>query len=157
MSLFPNYNLKNLINKNFNINNIKYIYGYGSGIFPQKDNKPKMIDLIFIVENTAKFHDENITKNKTHYSKFALYLKPCLNYFNENGTKVYYNPSVLLDNRTNIKYGVISQKNFLQGLNTWNSLFVSGRFHKPVLCFYDKNKEEEIIANQSDRKKNFFC
>ncbi len=147
MSLSNNQYLRNLLLKNFNHDKIKFIYGYGSGVFPQKDNKAKMIDLIFIVENTLNFHNENIIINKNHYSKFAIYFRPLLYFFNEKGTKIYYNPSVVLENQINIKYGIISEKNFLQSLNKWNNLFVSGRFHKPVICIYNKNNEIEILEN----------
>jgi len=148
-----NVNLKNLLKKNFETKNIEHIFGYGSGIFPQKDTKPKMIDLIFIVDNTEEFHNQNIIQNKNHYSKFALYLRPFLNYFNENGTRVYYNSSIVLDNSLNIKYGVISQRNFMNSLYYWNNLFVSGRFHKPVLSIYDNKKQ---ISNENNGRKNIF-
>jgi len=140
MSNICHENLKKMLLNNFNPNQIKYIYGYGSGIFPQKDNKPKMIDLIFVVDDTINFHWHNLQKNKEHYSKLATCFKPLINHLNDHGTQLYYNPNVLLENQINIKYGVISEFNFLKNLNNWNNLFVSGRFHKPVLCLYDKNK-----------------
>ena len=50
---------------------IKYCYAYGSAVIPQKDNKGKMIDLFFIVDDLEKFHKENLRLNYHHYSNFS--------------------------------------------------------------------------------------
>jgi translocator assembly and maintenance protein 41 len=136
--------LKNNMLKNFKSNNIIAIYGYGSGIIPQKNNLPKMIDLIFIVKNTKEFHEENLKINSNHYSKIAYYFNYLLNFANNKGTQVYYNSNIILDNQINIKYGLISLNNFSYNLHHWNNLFISGRFHKPVLQIYKSENIEEI-------------
>jgi translocator assembly and maintenance protein 41 len=135
--------LRSNLLKNFKSNNIIAIYGYGSGIIPQKNNLPKMIDLIFIVKNTKEFHEENLKINKNHYSKIAYNFNYLLNFANNKGTQVYYNSDVKLDEKMNIKYGLISRRNFCYNLHRWNNLFISGRFHKPVLQIYKSENIEE--------------
>ena len=145
-------NLKHILSKNFPIRNIKAIYGYGSGIFPQKDNTPKMIDLIFIVDNSQNFHKENLIRNKNHYSKLARLSIFFLNYVNNHGTKIYYNPNVLLENNINIKYGIISHKDFIENLNNWDNLFIAGRFHKPVKEIFPGEIIEKINSENFEGK-----
>ena len=154
MKSFEYIKLKNKllekITKSFFINDIKYIYGYGSGVIPQKNHVASMIDVFFIVDDLKKFHISNIKKNHEHYSGLA---KICgvdnLVKVNKYGTSVFYNPGIEIGNDLFIKYGVIHIDDFNYHNTNWDNLFVPGRFHKPVLSIKsDKQIESTMNLNR---------
>ena len=118
------------------------IYGYGSGVFKQASSSGKpLTDVIFLVDDIKKWHLENMKINPKDYSLIGrVYLSRSsvetikgvngITYFSEiNGGEYTF------------KYGVIEVLDFISGLDTWNNMFMAGRFHKPVL---EINSEEEI-------------
>lgn len=118
------------------------IYGYGSGVFKQASSSGKpLTDVIFLVDDIKKWHLENMKINPRDYSLIGrVYLSRSsvetikgvngITYFSEiNGGEYTF------------KYGVIEVLDFISGLDTWNNMFMAGRFHKPVL---EINSEEEI-------------
>ena len=52
------------------------------------------------------------------------------------GGKAYYNPDILVDG-VRIKYGVVNLADLLGDLNEWNSMYLAGRMHKPILVLRD--------------------
>lgn len=48
------------------------------------------------------------------------------------GAKVYFNPLVRLDGVL-IKYGVVTVDDMAEDLRHWESLYLAGRLHKPVV------------------------
>lgn len=137
-----------ILKYNFPVVNIKSAYAYGSAAVPQKDNIGKMIDIFIIVDDLKTFHIENLKINKNHYSFLARNLGiDLLVKINRFGTGVYYNPSisyVVENENVEIKYGVISQIDFERNLENWDNLFVSGRFHKPVVKVVDSDSIDHI-------------
>lgn len=116
--------------------NISMAFAYGSGIFPQHENAPpesNMLDLILVVRDPLLWHKENLWVNRNDYSlpmRLAGHhrvTKAMENY----GASIYFNTDVSVENRL-IKYGVISEKNLIDDLVEWNTLYVAGRLHKPV-------------------------
>jgi len=97
-----------------------------------------MIDFVFVVDNSIKFHDENLKLNSSHYS-FVKYVGP---YYltriqNDFASACFYNTLVPLRiEETNsvvlMKYGVMSEEALIRDLYDWDYLYVSGRLHKPV-------------------------
>jgi len=153
-----------ILNK-FPVERIKFAFAYGSGVFKQLNNdKPdkNMIDFVFVVDDSLKFHMENLKLNASHYS-FLKHLGP---YYlsklqNEFGAGCYYNtliPVKLVDddgggggekndaqNIQLIKYGVMSEEALIRDLFDWDYLYMSGRLQKPVgilslNCFIISNK-----------------
>lgn len=116
---------------------LSFCFAYGSGVkkqySPSKQNeKPKMIDLIYCVENSAKWHEENLAQNADHYSFLKHFGHNFISKIQENsGAKVYFNTLVKIDD-VFIKYGVISRKDLVTDLLEWSDLYLSGRLHKPV-------------------------
>ncbi|GAB6021142.1 hypothetical protein CHUAL_003774 [Chamberlinius hualienensis] len=115
---------------------IEFAFAYGSGVFKQGDKllpNDSMIDLVFAVEDPLQFHRLNVKKNHGHYS-FLKYGGPELidRVQQKLGAKVYYNTLIPFENRL-IKYGVISTSALITDLLDWDSLYLSGRLHKPVL------------------------
>lgn len=94
-----------------------------------------MIDLVFVVDNAIKFHDENLKANGSHYSALR-WLGP---YYvsrvqNDLAAACFYNTLVplRLDDETSVlvKYGVMSEEALIRDLYDWDYLYVSGRLHK---------------------------
>ncbi|KAK2727855.1 phosphatidate cytidylyltransferase, mitochondrial-like isoform X1 [Artemia franciscana] len=115
---------------------ICFTFAYGSGVFKQKGHnsvKDNMVDLIFVAENPLSWHTANIERNPKHYS-FLRYMgsKAVTAVQNFGAAKIYFNTLVPVNNAV-IKYGVVSRESFIEDLLDWNSLYVSGRLHKPVL------------------------
>jgi translocator assembly and maintenance protein 41 len=118
---------------------IKFAFAYGSAVFKQLENEKNsksMIDFVFVVDDSIKFHDENLKLNWSHYS-FLKYTGP---YYinriqNDFASACYYNTlvSLKLDNEAYlVKYGVVSQEALIRDLYDWDFLYLSGRLQKPV-------------------------
>ncbi|XP_064602659.1 phosphatidate cytidylyltransferase, mitochondrial-like [Liolophura sinensis] len=124
-------------------------FAYGSGVFQQeghKDFSQNMIDFIIAVDDPVSWHRENIKVNGKHYS-FLKYFGP--RYINrvqsQYGAGVYFNTLVPCEGRL-IKYGVIGTDKLEIDLLDWETLYVSGRLHKPVKMLKAPSKSSLIAA-----------
>lgn len=123
--------LYNRIIKRFPNDHIRYVIAYGSGVFKQQNNvsASNMIDFVFVVSDSFKFHKENLQLNPTHYS-FLRHLGPhYLSRFQEDiPAGCYYNtlvPVRLEDgSRQLIKYGIIGEKTLVRDLYDWDYLYI---------------------------------
>lgn len=114
---------------------IRFAFGYGSGIFPQKgyssDDKVQL-DLIFGVTHPEHWHSLNLRQNRHHYSALGSLGEWTVSEIQKNfGAHLYYNTNVKI-NGLNVKYGVIAMDQLLKDMNEWETLYISGRMHKPV-------------------------
>ncbi|KAK7206610.1 MMP37-like protein [Myxozyma melibiosi] len=128
---------------------IRYAFAYGSGVFSQGTSaqtaqKPQ-IDLIFGVSHVQHWHSLNITQYPEHYSALRRLGSAAVARVQELGAGVYFNPYVELNGLV-IKYGVISIERLTQDLLSWDTLYVSGRLHKPVKILRDDPRVR--LANQ---------
>ena len=129
--------------------NVKYAFAYGSGVFKQlNNNEPavraatsNMIDFVLVVEDSVKFHSENLQQNKSHYSFLrVLGARNLARLQDDVSAGCYYNTlvplSIEFDNKQTqqqlIKYGVINEKTLIRDLFDWDYLYISGRLQKPV-------------------------
>ncbi|XP_041353596.1 phosphatidate cytidylyltransferase, mitochondrial-like [Gigantopelta aegis] len=130
---------------------IQMAFAYGSGVFQQQghvDMSKNMLDFIFVVDNPIVWHRQNMQSNNKHYS-FLKYLGPT------NITKIqeqfaagaYFNTLVPFEDRF-IKYGVISTRRLITDLLDWDSLYVSGRLHKPVKFLVTPTDSDLLKAMQ---------
>ncbi|XP_022919091.1 phosphatidate cytidylyltransferase, mitochondrial [Onthophagus taurus] len=114
---------------------LQFSFAYGSGVKQQLNNKnhgKNMIDLIYCVDDSSKWHKLNIQRNPSHYSSLKFFGSKFVVRFQENaGAKVYYNTLVPLEG-VFIKYGVITTKDLITDLLEWSDLYLAGRLHKPV-------------------------
>ncbi|KAI8469792.1 MAG: mitochondrial matrix Mmp37 [Monoraphidium minutum] len=96
-----------------------------------------MIDFIFVADDPEGWHEENMERNRAHYS-FVAALGPAAVAAAAGGigAGVWFNTLVPLEGRV-IKYGVIGRAAFLDDMATWCHLYVPGRLHKPVLPLVD--------------------
>ncbi|PWY87108.1 mitochondrial matrix Mmp37 [Aspergillus sclerotioniger CBS 115572] len=130
---------------------IDYAIAYGSNIFPQSQsqsphtsNIPKMTDLIISVPSTQTFHTHNLSTNPTHYPPLISTLGPTLiSKLNDTlGAGISYTPYITINN-TSLKYGIINTPSLIHDLLHWESMYLAGRFHKPILVIKDHEGVEE--------------
>jgi translocator assembly and maintenance protein 41 len=124
-------------------------FAYGSAAFQQigyASEKP-MMDLIFVVKDPVAWHLQNIKENPQHYSWLAKRLNSsALNWIQSTAAGVWFNIDVQLQDQR-AKYGVTSLENFTQDLQKWKTLYLAGRFHKPIhkLISQESNHEKSIM------------
>lgn len=133
---------------------MRLAFAYGSGVFQQhghKDLSKNMLDFIFVVDDAQAWHGQNLLSNSSHYSVLK-YLGPrYIGQIQNSAARVYFNTLVPCEGRL-IKYGVISTAAFRNDLFDWETLYVSGRLHKPVRLLYkavtDTDLEAALTTNQ---------
>ncbi len=124
-------------------------YGYGSGVFKQSTHYTDYIpqtDIIFITDDMRLWHKKNMELNSTDYSILGKIHFNGKNITRLKGKNNITYLSNIYENGCFFKYGVIEIEDYLNGLNTWNNIFVAGRFHKPVLEVISNDKIREAIA-----------
>ncbi|KAG0210322.1 Mitochondrial translocator assembly and maintenance protein 41 [Mortierella sp. NVP41] len=128
---------------------IRYAFAYGSGVFAQKgyDSKKKpMVDFIFGVSHPQHWHSLNLQANPHHYSMLGKLGSKAVAMTQERfGAGVYFNPFVEV-NGMNIKYGVVSIDSLCNDLLNWDTMYLSGRLHKPVKILLDDPRTR--LSNQ---------
>jgi mitochondrial translocator assembly and maintenance protein 41 len=121
-----------------------YSFGYGSGVFSQtlKDANRKhegMLDLILVVDDTRRFHEANMEIFPRHYAPWLRYGGPTLaskvqRQFPLNDAHVLFH---VVDDPIPMKYGVVAQEDLVRDMTEWETLYLSGRLHKPTLALMD--------------------
>ncbi|KAJ2998366.1 Mitochondrial translocator assembly and maintenance protein 41 [Globomyces sp. JEL0801] len=125
---------------------IRYAIAYGSGAYPQKgyDNqiagKDTMVDFIFGVTHAEHWHSLNLRQHRNHYSFLGSLGGKTVSTIQERfGARIYYNPDIVV-NGVRIKYGVVSMHHLQKDLEEWETLYLAGRFHKPIKILRDDAK-----------------
>ncbi len=122
-------------------------FAYGSGVFQQhghKDMSQNMLDYVFAVDNPVKWHMDNMRQNAGHYSILGKLGAKRIAFIQEHfGARVYFNTLVPCAGRL-IKYGVISTSSLINDLLDWETLYISGRLHKPVLLLHSENGNHSL-------------
>ncbi|KAK9329902.1 mitochondrial matrix Mmp37-domain-containing protein [Lipomyces starkeyi] len=128
---------------------IRFAFAYGSGVFSQGQSYQKsmpQVDLIFGVTYTQHWHSLNISQYPDHYSFLRRLGSGAVSYVQDNiGPGVYFNPYVEINGMT-VKYGVVSIDTLCRDLLSWDTLYLSGRLHKPVKILRDDPRIR--LANQ---------
>jgi translocator assembly and maintenance protein 41 len=134
-----------------NQQHIAFAFGYGSGVLKQQQDIQKLttsqnqIDLILAVNNSFKFHQENLKINSHHYSFLRHFGASTITRVQETrGARIYFNPYIKFNNDPNVlyKYGIISRRHLIKDLLDWETLYVAGRLQvsffsrKLILIFY---------------------
>ena len=123
-------------------------YGYGSGIFKQSgytDKDKPQIDLILVVENLKKWHEENFKLNKKDYSLTGkVFFKNASIKKLKGNTGITY-VSNIEENGSVFKYGTIEEKDLLHYLDTWESFYLPGRFQKTIYPIKETETLKEKI------------
>lgn len=133
-----------------------FCMAYGSGVFSQldHDNSSSMIDLVFAVDDPVQWHTDNLERNWHHYSFLRQLGASSIASFQEKyGAGVYYNTLIHLKSpvigERMIKYGVVSSRTLCNDLNDWNTLYLSGRMHKPVSILNSTSKDIQSAASRN--------
>jgi len=135
--------------RHFPQKNLKLVFAYGSGAFQQighADKSKNMLDFIIAVDDPQEWHCHNIELNPNHYS-YLRHLGPKpISYIQESfGAGIYFNTLVPCEDRV-IKYGVLSTITLTNDLLDWDTLYVSGRLHKPVSVLHQAHDHALKIA-----------
>ena len=121
-----------------------YAFAYGSKVKAQAnlaESVGDMIDLIIAVDDPLSFHKNNMEKNPSHYSFLRHFGHRVVSSIQEKmGARIYYNTMVPVDGSL-IKYGIIGTDHLINDLLDWETLYVSGRLHKPVEVLQEPNME----------------
>lgn len=126
---------------------MKFCFAYGSGVFQQNNNHEKtMLDLIFVVKNPQKWHEENLYYHPKHYAQPLRYFgAKVIAHLQDNwGARIYYNTLVKTTHGPMIKYGTISESALIEDLLDWNNLYIAGRLHKPVKVLIEPDKNSQL-------------
>ncbi|XKL64255.1 hypothetical protein PGB90_004341 [Kerria lacca] len=129
--------------------NIKYCFCYGSAFFKQAGkNTSSMLDLVFVVNNSYNFHEDNLLQKPWHYSALKYLGANSISRFQEQwGARMYYNTLIYYPAEdVTYKYGVISQNDFITDLLDWCHLYIAGRLHKPVAIIQECPNSELLTA-----------
>jgi translocator assembly and maintenance protein 41 len=139
-NILANFPSTYTINGHTTQQHISFAFGYGSGVLKQqqdikKSTNQNQIDLILAVNNSFKFHQENLKLNPYHYSFLRHFGASTITRMQETrGAKIYFNPYVKFSNDPNTvyKYGVISRRHLIRDLLDWETLYVAGRLQVRV-------------------------
>lgn len=130
---------------------IQMAFAYGSGVFQQEghaDITKNMLDFVIVVDDVESWHRKNLALNWKHYSALKLLgSKVIANIQEKYGAGIYFNTLVKFKDRL-LKYGVISTRCLITDLLDWNSLYVSGRLHKPVKLIVQPDSKSVMSAMQ---------
>lgn len=130
---------------------IRYAFGYGSGVFPQKsyqDQPRPLLDFIFAVSHPSHWHSINLQQNPKHYAApLRWFGSGPISWLQEKGpgAGVWFNVDVELEGRR-LKYGVVSLDSLCADLLDWQTLYLAGRMQKPVYILRDDARVR--LANQ---------
>lgn len=143
----------------FPLDEIRYSFGYGSGVFQQagyNESKPQ-IDMVHIVDNPVKFHRLNSERYPGHYSGLLCLGISAVMAVQNLGAGVYFNPYVPMKdcegNEKMVKYGVISTESALKDIQEWTTLYIAGRLQKPVKFLHGDSTIRR--ANESNLQNAF--
>uniref|UniRef100_A0A2P2I9T9 Phosphatidate cytidylyltransferase, mitochondrial n=1 Tax=Hirondellea gigas TaxID=1518452 RepID=A0A2P2I9T9_9CRUS len=123
------------------------VFAYGSGVMRQMGQSTvssNMMDFVFAVHEPLDWHRENIRLNPRHYSSVRFLGATCVENMQTSwGAELYYN-TLVPTHAGLIKYGVISRGALIADLLEWETLYVAGRLHKPVLMLHLASKDTEL-------------
>ncbi|ODV87127.1 hypothetical protein CANARDRAFT_26552 [[Candida] arabinofermentans NRRL YB-2248] len=133
---------------------VRFSFGYGSKVFSQglhtNDLKNSQIDMIFAVSYPDHWHSLNLNQFPNHYSNLKYFGSNIISKIGDLGAGVYFNPFVKMNIQDydpfELKYGVTSIDNLMNDLINWDTMYLSGRLHKPVAII--RNSPNISLLNQ---------
>ncbi|CEL99661.1 unnamed protein product [Vitrella brassicaformis CCMP3155] len=139
---------------------IRAVIGYGSAVFDQHGLQDgglsnRLLDFLFVVKDPEAWHRDNVASNGGDYSFISRFRSDRVAQFQRLGvSKVYFNTMVPLDDgRQYCKYGVVSEEDLREDIDTWSSLYVAGRLHKPFLCFSSSEQPMDDLEGLFERNR----
>ena len=129
-------------------------YGYGSGVFKQSGYSSKdkpQIDLILIVDDLRKWHEENMKLNKKDYSMMGRHFFKTADIEKLKGKTGITYVSNIKENGSVYKYGTIEEADFKKYLKTWKSFYLPGRFQKNVYPIIETPEIKKLIDENREQ------
>ncbi|CAK9782480.1 mitochondrial matrix Mmp37 [Cutaneotrichosporon oleaginosum] len=112
---------------------------YGSGVVKQanKTGPPPLTDFIIATPSARAFHAANLKQHPSHYPLYARLIGPgALSWMTDKlGAGLWYVTMVKFGD-LEVKYGILSTATLTRDLEQWETLYVAGRLHKPVLTLH---------------------
>ncbi|GMK57902.1 hypothetical protein CspeluHIS016_0407360 [Cutaneotrichosporon spelunceum] len=122
---------------------------YGSGVVKQanKTGPPPLTDFIITTPSTRAFHAINLKQHPSHYPLYARLIGPsALAWMTDKlGAGVWYVTMVKFGD-LEVKYGILSTATLTRDLEQWETLYVAGRLHKPVLTLECNDSLSDSLA-----------
>jgi hypothetical protein len=116
------------------------------------------------VDDSTKFHNENLVKNKDHYTRFTSFTRgKVLNLVQKNGAKIHFNNvkipidsyKYLLEdkefefeeNQKNVpfRYGIVNTSDLIRDLDYWETMMVSSMMQMPMKTLINSDPELGIM------------
>lgn len=117
--------------------------------FVRDANQP--VEVLFCVDDSRKWHSENISMNPSHYSFMRFCGSSLLTQLQMyGGANVYCHPRVRLETGQIIEYETVSADDFCYDLNHWTELHLSGNLHKPFETIVAANSDEIAISIENN-------
>ena len=148
---------------------VEFAFAYGSGVIEQSgynyekvknsnSSSSPMVDFIFVVKDSEKWHRENLIKNPHHYTSLIPLKEKCIAWVQDRiPAHFWFNAYVPFpvreglskESKVLMKYGVINEENAIDDLSNWSNLYLAGRLHKPVRILrsnsvYDRLLEQNL-------------
>lgn len=142
---------------------VEFAFTYGSGAVEQggysykgKASDLPMIDFIFVVKDSEEWHRDNMELNPSHYSSLLPMNSKMVAYVQDKiPAHCWFNAYVPIAHGPQagrmMKYGVISKKQVMRDLTTWNTLYIAGRLHKPVNIIQSNADIEDALAGNRNQ------
>jgi hypothetical protein len=116
------------------------------------------------VDDYTKFHNENLVKNKDHYTMFSRFTKgKVLNFVQKNGARIHLNDvKIPTDNYKNLledeefefeenqkevhfRYCIVNTSDLVRDLKYWETLMVSSMMQRPMKTLINCDPELGIM------------
>lgn len=132
-----------------------FCFAYGSAVKKQLGyagpaQANAMIDTIFCIQDSNKWHQSNLQINPSHYSAIRRFGASFVSRVQTiGGAKIYFNTLIPWDDGSLLKYGVVTKNHLIEDLNDWTHLYLAGRLHKPVEVLHqpDSQTSEALQRN----------
>ena len=113
------------------------------------------------VANTKDFHEENLARNKTHYTYFVRSTKgKIVHHIQDMAARMHFNHTTINSSehiqqisngetdRVKIRYGIIQIDDMLRDLHHWETLLSSSFMQRPYEVLERGGRYDEVQAMQ---------
>mmetsp|Transcript_14925 Transcript_14925/g.42303 ORF Transcript_14925/g.42303 Transcript_14925/m.42303 type:complete len:322 (+) Transcript_14925:38-1003(+) len=120
---------------------VRSVIAYGSGVFDQgvAADPGRLLDFLLVVDDAVAWHRDALCTRPQDYSGFSRAVGPSRVAALQRwgGGKAWFHAGVQValpgtGEMAGVKYGVICTDDLIEDLETWSTLYISGRLHKPV-------------------------
>ena len=135
-------------------------YAYGSNAFHQANDhitKGRQNDLILVVKDLKRWHQENMKNNPEDYSIIGRHFFENASIDELKGLTGVTYISNIPENGLLFKYGTIEDIDLMMNLKTWKSFYMPGRFQKPVYPVIENEILKKYITENRKKAHMIAC